>query len=964
MRADYPESGAEALRRSAPGSSVVAELSLVSETEFREVFYSRHGAFDRQWVEGGGARWLDTLLPATPVVGATSVSALSRGSSLYDWLVGSSAHLALTWGTLELVLPEVVRALRSPGGCRVVLELPRVGRVSGAVLRDHGFRLVREAADGLVRYADGEVRASLPGGRQWWHAGHVPVTAPDFQLDLSAAEAAMDLRDQGVPTEPAERRAMRAFLPVPWDPDRWVDTELPAWVESMMREGVRIRPEIEPPPADHPFYRWESGEAQLRAIMEADRHLSAGSLEYIPFEEVRGVAATAIVHPWVVARQGVKWRLCHDYSVGLNQYVAASPFILPTPWDVRPCLKPGSRFAKYDIRDGFFHVPVHVDSRRHLVVRHPGTGRLMWAPRLPFGFGRSPELFCGLMEAIADKLRGRCSGRGIHFFVFVDDWLVVGDDEDLTLEGCSMLEDELRLLGISWAPNKHRGPAEVMEFLGLLLSNLGGVPSISLTRKRRDGLLQEIAEWRQWSSAERREGREPRADPRELAVLLGKLVFSSQVVWNGRAFMQAMLSSFAGCEIDWRRGKVSFRGGSFTKRMVLPGGFWDDLDWWGEHLLERYSVPWTEVETPTAAIMGTDASGWGSGQLAWIDGGREEGQLLFTSAETRRPINWRELSGIVRAVELFGARLSGRTVLMETDNMAAKCSAAKGASHAEDMQELIRRLTRACERHRIRLKLTHTPGLKLDRPDHTSRGDLVEEPRQRLSARVFASLERAWGPFDSFIGPERQLASSELQSGLQFSPSGSIVGGRESAWVHPTHSSVGPALRRLHERAGLSMREDRPFSGFALVPDDRSGAAWSPLADRMSCVARLSTSEPVLEEYGTGAWRAVCPRRELALMMVPRVAGSRVKPVVVETTYDLRWLTQPSETAWSPALRGGTRLRWEGGCAHTWFSPWARSCIGRLLRGGVPSCASPPSTTARRHLSSSRARAMTTRLGV
>ena len=195
----------------------------------------------------------------------------------------------------------------------------------------------------------------------------------------------------------------------------------------------------------------------MRAIMEADRHLSAGSLEYIPFEEVRGVAESTIVHPWVVARQGEKWRLCHDYSVGLNQYVASSPFILPTPWSVRPVLRPRSRFAKYDIRDGFFHVPVHGESRRRLVVRHPGTGRLMWAPRLPFGFGRSPELFCGLMEAIADKLRARCAGRGIHFFVFVDDWLVVGDDEDLTLEGCAMLEDELRALGICWAPNKHRG---------------------------------------------------------------------------------------------------------------------------------------------------------------------------------------------------------------------------------------------------------------------------------------------------------------------------------------------------------------------------------------------------------------------------------------------------------------------------------------------------------------------------
>ena len=57
--ADYPESGAEVLRR--PGSAGAAvrgtsESALVAETEFREVFYSRHGAFGQQWVEGGGAR--------------------------------------------------------------------------------------------------------------------------------------------------------------------------------------------------------------------------------------------------------------------------------------------------------------------------------------------------------------------------------------------------------------------------------------------------------------------------------------------------------------------------------------------------------------------------------------------------------------------------------------------------------------------------------------------------------------------------------------------------------------------------------------------------------------------------------------------------------------------------------------------------------------------------------------------
>eukprot|EP00966_Prymnesium_polylepis_P332259 7387770-Prymnesium_polylepis.1 len=88
--------------------------------------------------------------------------------------------------------------------------------------------------------------------------------------------------------------------------------------------------------------------------------------------------------------------------------------------------------AKYDIRDGFFHVPVHPDSRKRLVVRHPGTGRLMWARSLPFGYVGSAQAFCALMEGIADKLRKQVAGRGIHFFCYVGDWLCVGDTEALT----------------------------------------------------------------------------------------------------------------------------------------------------------------------------------------------------------------------------------------------------------------------------------------------------------------------------------------------------------------------------------------------------------------------------------------------------------------------------------------------------------------------------------------------------
>ena len=100
-----------------------------------------------------------------------------------------------------------------------------------------------------------------------------------------------------------------------------------------------------------------------------------------------------------------------------------------------------------------------------------------------------------------------------------------------------------------------------------------------------------------------------------------------------------------------------------------------------------------------AVLTGTDASNWGTGQVLWLDGGREEASLAFTHAERRRPINWRELLGIVRVCQVGGERLRGKTVLVETDNMAAKGAASKLSSKSADMQELVRRLMRLGERH-------------------------------------------------------------------------------------------------------------------------------------------------------------------------------------------------------------------------------------------------------------------------
>ena len=55
------------------------------------------------------------------------------------------------------------------------------------------------------------------------------------------------------------------------------------------------------------------------------------------------------------------------------------------------------------------------------------TGRLMWCRSLPFGYLDSPRQSCRVSEALAGEMRRRAAGRAIHFFCYVDDYLVIGN---------------------------------------------------------------------------------------------------------------------------------------------------------------------------------------------------------------------------------------------------------------------------------------------------------------------------------------------------------------------------------------------------------------------------------------------------------------------------------------------------------------------------------------------------------
>ena len=839
----------------------------IGEDGFRELYYAHVGGYDQQFVPGGDAAWLERLVSCRTL---SADSVLVAGD-----LVGHNTYLEVGGEQVEATLVAALEAVVQGGrGTRVTLVAPlaHLERLVAAGMESVDCCLTYGEADYLVRTG----RCAVWSGRR---------ASPTHQNTLrhENVRSHMDWRDQGDWKADPDEKGTLSWETMIHNPELWRGRGMPAAVEAVMTEGVRIDMDADASAFETPQHAWPTGAAVVESVLEADRALAVGHMEYVPDDWVERVLRDHIVHPWLMVQQGDKWRLCQDYSGGTNQFSRSAPFGLPSPWDVRAVVKPSSCFAKFDLRDGFWSVPIHPDSRCRLVMRHPATGRLMWCCSLPFGYLDSPRQFCRVTEALTDEMRRRSSGLGVYFWSYVDDFLVVGDDEEKTRVGMRILQGVMTDFGMCVAPQKERGPCRCLEFLGLLLCNVPGQRCIGLTEKRQAKLRVMLDEW---SARQPAVGGVARAEPRDLARLLGHLIFASQVIPGGRTYMQCMLSAFSGLEVDWRRGLVRHKTCAWGL-VTLRREFWLDLEWWSDHLETLNCMPMGEPLRAEACVTGTDASDWGTGQVLWIDGQREEACLRFGAAERRRPINWRELLGVVRIFELNAERLRDMVVLAETDSMAAKGAAEKLASTAASMQELLRRLFDVAERYNIRIKLTHTPGEKLWRPDQTSRGDAVIEPRVRLVRGAFGALEARFGPFTEFVGAERRHASAGPTM-----PVDGRTGDR--LWVHPAYETVGSALRLLgermddcrqdeHRRLSSDDRTGPRVSGVVVVPHDPS-ATWWKLTGHFRVVGRIYRGDRTQTEMNQlGRWRPVAARRDSLILSFPRSSGGIVAPVILRT---------------------------------------------------------------------------------
>ena len=411
-----------------------------------------------------------------------------------------------------------------------------------------------------------------------------------------------------------------------------------------------------------------------------------------------------------------KKRIVIDMSItGLNICTRPPRFPLPTVEDAVEKAYPGCWMMTADLVDGFYGVAVKKSATKYLGLRHPSTGQLFKYRRLPMGFRPSPFLFCRLVawavrEAKrypefkaarvvvndSDKLMPRIYGvdeGGLPTATttfFVDDSLIIAPTRECCQAAYGRLVWLLEArLGWRICTRKTKGPAQKIQFLGLIMDSVGtdvNGPCTRISEERRNECKELLKEFVKKYV--------PRkvADRREMATLVGKLSFCANAIPAGRCFLARCYRSIH--ETD---EKVRGHSHDYDRTVPLRIPAILDLRWWQEALEVAPCVRYWRTGTFALHRCWSDASNYGLAESIATEADGERPQMAFTHGVWPEALagfssNFHELATIVHSIKTRGEEIAGSMVQYHTDNTTAVKAVNTGCVRSPQLSKLAREL--------------------------------------------------------------------------------------------------------------------------------------------------------------------------------------------------------------------------------------------------------------------------------
>ena len=417
----------------------------------------------------------------------------------------------------------------------------------------------------------------------------------------------------------------------------------------------------------------------------------------------------------VVPKKLGKYRLICDLRY-VNSHCNVSHFSCENVSVLPEIMRNNERVVTIDLKDGFYHFPVHPDCRKYLGFAYGGCW-YVWN-RLPFSWANSPYCFNKCIRAVVEYFRREHS---MSIMAYVDDFLLAAPKAQI-LNHLSIFTDTLDALGLQINLQKSSlEPAVQATYLGFDVhcANADRPPAITVPKAKVAKLKQDIS----------RALKRSHIAARLLARIAGRCI--------------SMLAAVFPCKLKLRN----------VYRLINSRRSWEDLLPWTDEAADdlrwwiRSLDGWNgRVLLPPAAFdmqLSTDASASGWGAML-SEPACQTASGFWTLPVSQESSNFRELLAIYLALRSLSQYLASKNIEILSDNVTAVALINKFGSSDVRLDAIAQSIWSFAFQNRMMLTAHHISGESNSGPDALSRLPLRHE--WYLHPEVFRQLDRMFGP--------------------------------------------------------------------------------------------------------------------------------------------------------------------------------------------------------------------------
>jgi hypothetical protein len=475
------------------------------------------------------------------------------------------------------------------------------------------------------------------------------------------------------------------------------DPDTIAELERHIRNGIDITSDLLSQPSSIRFSNTTTVNEHFEEVKtRINEYISIGAVVQLP----TSTTVPDIVQPLhVIIKPGKKPRLVIDLSRNLNELIPHQSFHYTSIADAVKASHHGCFYSKLDISNCFLSFPLHPNSYKFFVFQFDGI--YYQFTRLPFGLASAPRICTLLLSVIQFTLERH---HQIRLVRYLDDFLLISASAALSAQHLSTAIRVLQQFGLVVNASKTEGPAQKIQFLGILIDSLSNTLSITEERIQEMNalLLHHIA------------------TPSSTAVkvvdilsFIGKLNFVSQVLVSSRPFMRRLLNAVTG-----KRHR---------SRCRIPPEFRLDCAVWLQRIKQWNGLISWSIHTQKPFVIISDASISGFGfylhsfpsniSIHHIPESLRPGSAIsgiwhtsMSAQLTHRSIAYLELFAVIYALTLCGPALQNQSVLILTDNSSNVPLINKQRTGSAALIGLLRALAELSSTHVFACSARHISG--------------------------------------------------------------------------------------------------------------------------------------------------------------------------------------------------------------------------------------------------------------